>query len=582
MAEINPLNEKSFDRLHKSIVWSQRQLKFPRRERVSVVREFIGTHHSERGAVLAQPVNMNKLAVDIYRRQLVPKSPRAMITTMESSKRPAAANFELALNQIPKEIDLTTTLRRFVTEALFSVGVVKVGLHTVGEVMGFAYGKPFVDLITIDDFFFDMTVKYWSECSYEGNDYWIDFDMAKEAKWIKKNVRDDLEPDEYTILGTEGEDRTEGIQQASNPEVFHDKVWVRDVWLEREKLLVTYGIRDQKVFRVIEWDGPDHSPYYKLGFTDVPGMILPLAPISVWRDLNELGNTLFRKIAKQATDQKSVSGFGGGDEEGALAFKNARDGDGITYTGPPPVILSAGGVDPQGLATYLQVRDLSSYFAGNIDSLGGLSPQTQTVGQDKLLSEAAGAQMRDMADSVVKASNAIFEALAWYEWHDPVSERTLEKPIPGTDLSIPVQWDSESRQGDIKLFDMKIDAYSLQDDSPGIRLQKLGMLIQNYVMPLAPMIDLEGGTINSQKILETAAKLADFPELNEFVTWVNPAPIAKAGQKPTAPANTSREYVHSSRPGMSREGASAVMQQTLMGGRVQGAQEQGVADRGPA
>ena len=54
-----------------------------------------------------------------------------------------------------------------------------------------------------------------------------------------------------------------------------------------------------------------------------------------------------------------------------------------------------GGIDQQNLAFLLQVKNLFNYYGGNIDTLGGLGPQSSTVGQDRLISESASRRLAD-------------------------------------------------------------------------------------------------------------------------------------------------------------------------------------------
>src|SRR5208337_3159153 len=126
---------------------------------------------------------------------------------------------------------------------------------------------------------------------------------------------------------------------------YRDRLWLRDVWLPKEQLLLTVGCNTNTLLKVVEWEGPECGPYYKLGYSDVPGNLLPLPPVALWRDLHELSNKLFRKLGNQAEGQKTVLGFTGGDEESVSNFQKASDGDGIRYTGAPPQRLTAGGVD---------------------------------------------------------------------------------------------------------------------------------------------------------------------------------------------------------------------------------------------
>jgi hypothetical protein len=285
--------------------------------------------------------------------------------------------------------------------------------------------------------------------------------------------------------------------------------------------------------------------------------------------LHELANALFRKLGDQADAQKTVAGFPGGNDEGVKAFQNAKDVDGITWNGPEPKELKVGGADQTTLAIYLQCRDLYSYFAGNLDSLGGLSPQAETLGQDKLISEASSAQLRDMASRVVDFSKEIFRSLAYYEWHDPVRRRQLRKPIPGTELSIVVPWDRSSRQGKFGIYDLDIDVYSLQDDSPSIKLQKLGVIMQQYVGPMMPAIQEAGGTLDVQRLFAMLAKYSDFPELRELIVFADQPVERQGGQKPGMPANTTRTYERVNRPGATDRGKSQILQQALLGGRPQ-------------
>jgi hypothetical protein len=529
------ISEKEFSNLKRSIEWSNQQLRFPRKERLEAIKQMVGTHYMERGSDKIMPLNMSKLAVDIYGRFLIPNAPRAMITTRRDDLKPTAANFELAINQIPDEIDLEMTLRKFVIEALFMMGTVKVGLSYETEIQGQPYGDKFVDLVTQDDYFFDMSAKSMDLRQYQGNDYWVDLDEVEGWGWSKK----DLKADEFTTTGPEGESRAEGISVDSSASVFRERVWLRDVFIPSDRLVITYGVKSGNILHVVKWRGLTNGPYYDLGFSYVPGNLLPLPPVSVWRDLNELNNGLLRKLGSQADSQKSVLGFNSGDVEGVEAFKQARDGDGIRYNQSPPTELTTGGVDARTLAFFLQVKQLTSYIAGNLDSLGGLAPMSQTIGQDRLLGEAAGAQLRDMSTQVVKVVRDIYTALAWYEWNDPIKTRDLQKKIPDTDQTIPVKWNRESKVGDFDFYDLDIDVYSLQDNSPAVKLQKIGAIVGQYVLPLMPLIQQQNGVVNVQKILQDVAKYSDMHEVESYVEFAD-LPLQGTGGSPVQAASGGR------------------------------------------
>jgi hypothetical protein len=490
-----------------------------------------------------------------------------MITTTHSELKPTAADFTIAINKVPEEIGLTDTLRKFVEEAIFTFGVVKVGLATTRKIAGQDYGEVFVDLVTADNYFIDMSAKCEADKTYEGNQYWMDYEDFKASGWLSEEDLKNAKPDEPTAIGPSGEPRAEGIGTDRSIKEYREKKWLRDVWLPHEGVILTIGVANKRVYRTVKWKGPKEGPYIKLGYTDVPGNLLPLPPVSLWRDLHELSNTLFRKIAKDAEAFKSVMGFSGGHDESVQNFKNAKSGDGIKYNGPEPVDLKAGGVDAKSLAFYIQCKDLFSYFANNMDTLGGLGNIAPTLGQDKLLGEAASAQVKDMVDKTIDAVKKIFKAIAFYEWNDPVKTRRLEQPIPGSKQSIAFEWNRDSRKGDISMYDLAIDIYSLQDNTPSIKLQKLGVILQTYILPLLPMIQQAGGQIDAEKIIELVALYSDFPELKEVVTFSefsSPSAGAGAGNGPAPPAVTNRTYTRVGQPGQSRQGADAVMQQSLL------------------
>lgn len=570
MAEpINPLNDKQLSRLRSSIEWSNRQLERVKKNRIEAIRQLVGYHYSEGGAAKRIPAPFLKLAIGIYVRSLAPRVPRGLISTLNQELKSVAINLELATNKIPDEIDLKDTLRRAVLEALFGFGVVKCGLSTAGEIFGEKYGETFVDLITADDFFIDMTAKHMSQIQYIGNDYWVNYDELMDSDWFPKKRLDGLKADEYKLIGQFGEEQAQGISISPSATLFKDRVQLRDTWLPDEGILVTYGISSGKLLGDVKLKGP--SPYIMLGFEEVPGNLLPLAPVAIWRDLHELANRLFRKLGDQADSEKTIQGFSGGDDESVRAFKDAVDGEGIRYTGAEPKVLKTGGVNPGTLAFFLQCKNIFSYFAGNLDSLGGLSIQSETLGQDRLISEASNAQLRDMSARVIEFSKEIFRRLAYYEWNDPIKRRKLEKKIPGTDLSIVISWGRDSRAvGSFNMFDFDIDVYSLQDDSPATKLQKLGVIMQQYITPLMPAIQQAGRTLDVEAIFKLIAKYSDFPELDDILPQIDPQQQASNPQtEANMPANTTRTYERVNRPGATGEGADQIMMQALLGNRLQ-------------
>lgn len=560
-----------FERLTASIDWSERALRKPREERIESIKQFIGSHYADGGSEKNVPVNFLKLAVDIYVRQLAARSPRVLISTKYPDLKPTAANLQLAVNQIPEEINLTLTLRRMVTEALFSIGIVKCGLHTVTEVLGEEYGRPFVDIVTLDDFVCDMSAKRLDLMQFYGNSYWVPYEKLMDSGYIKNKDREFLSPDEHKLTNEQGQERADSISIDEQAEMYRERIHLRDIWLPQEKVMLTYAVTSKRLLRDNEWEGPERGPYEIIGYTEVPSALLPLSPVSVWRDLHELANALFRKLAKQADSQKTVLGFQTQDDEDIGNFQKASDGDGIGYKGAQPITLQAGGVHSPTLAFYLQVRDLYSYFAGNLDSLGGLAAMSKTVGQDRLLNDAASAQMADMSSQTIATVRNIFRSLAWYEWHDPVGTRVLEKKIPGTELSIPIQWNAEAKQGGWELYDLDLDVFSMQDDSPGTKLSKLRDILNGIILPAVQFSSAAGGPIDMEALIRIVSKLSNMEELAEILPVLEVPPEMMTQGTPRQPVARSEKQSgqRQQSAGSTPQGNSQVLQQVLAGANPQ-------------
>jgi hypothetical protein len=563
----------NFKDLRTAVDWSIRQFETPRKKRVEAIRQYVGNHYADGGTDKVVPTNFLELAVTIYMQQLAAQAPRALVTANVPALKPFAYSTEIAINQIPDEIGLGDTLRRAVVEALFAFGVIKVGMAASGvSILGHDRGQPFADLVSIDNYFCDMAAKTRGGIQFEGDDYWIPVD---DARALYDGKASDIEPDEHTVTGDNGEERAEGISTDEGAELYRDKVWCRDVWLPRNHKLVTYGVKSLKLLRIVDWDGPECGPYKMLGFSDVPGNLLPLPPVSLWRDLHELGNNLFRKLGRQADAKKTVAAFQGGSDADVEALKRAADGEGISYHGQKPENITVGGIDAPTLAFFLQVRDLASYFAGNLDALGGLAPMSETIGQDEMMRQGAGSRMDFMRGRTTDFSRDIFKALAWYEWTDPVRERIIEKPVKGTDVTIRSTWSQETREGDWLDYNFDIDAYSMQGDTPTMKLQKIGAALERYVFPVLPQMQQQGGQLDFRELMALIARLGNVPELNDVVRFGEPIaaqPEQGNSQPTTMPANTTRTYERVNRPGATRHGKDDTMSRLLMGSKVQPAE----------
>lgn len=561
-------------KLHESIQFSNQKLEVARKERLKAVKQFVGSHYGEKGAEKKVPVNMLEMAVSIYLRLLAARAPKCVVSTDNKMLKGFATDFEIVLNQLPKEIGLRNTLRRAVVEAMFSVGVVKVGIGGTNESRNIG-DEPFVSVVQIDDYFCDMSARSWDEVQYEGNDYWLPVDA------VKKLYGTDIVSEDYNGTNDVGQEQANTITGGESQNVLFPRVRLRDVYVYATNRLITYVPSNNKVLRDIPWDGPEGSPYIRLGFTDVPGNLLPLPPVAVWQDLHDLSNSLFRKLSHQAVSHKRVAVFQSGSDDDITNFKNAADGEGVRSAARSEVV-QVGGVDQPTLAYFLNVWDRYNMICGNLDALGGLSVQSDTATQEKLVSEAASARLKDMGDSVIEFVKQIFLRLAWYVWTDPVRERKYVKVFSEKfGISLNKEWTPETRDGDFLDYNFDINVFSMQDDGPATRIQKLMTTFERLVMPMQPMMEAQGLAIDMKAVLDYVARNSNLPELSEMIVPMNAPPDGMTPPRGGSPHPeyvstkapvTRRVYERVNRPGATRHGRDAALMQTLVGGKAQPAE----------
>ncbi len=570
-------------RLRSGIQKSYKAMEKARAERIDAIKQYVGVHYGPEGADKKVPLNLLELAISIYLRQLAAKAPRVLCSTRFVELRPTAANLELALNHLIQEIDLESSQKSVVLNAMFGIGVMKIGLERAYEVevdgVFHDIGQPFADSVDLDDFVFDHTAKRWEQCAYIGDKYKFPVDFVRSCELYNKEAREKVKPG--LAEGIKAQAQASNISQAGakvGEDDFEDKVELWDIYLPRENRILTLvaGQPDLPPLIDEQWQGPECGPYLICTFGEVPNNLYPLPPVAVWRDLHDLCNAVFRKLGRQAERQKTLLMVQKGGEFDGKQTVNADDGEAIAVQNPANVKETRlGGADQMGLAFLLQCKQMFSANAGNLEILGGLSPQSQTLGQDQLLNTNASKRIAEMQDRTVAFSKKVIRALAWYLWYSPHIEVPLSKPIPGTDLTIPVNFTSEDREGDYLDYNLDINPYSLQDETPSARLQLLNQIITQVLPSVAPFLQAQGGTINTQKLFSMISDLTGYSELDELISFAMPMepqgePI---GTPPsTKPAVTTRRYERVNRPGATQQGQDQVMAQLAMGGNPQPAE----------
>lgn len=589
---MNPENKDDFKRLKNTVRLSYRKMEPFREKRSDLVKAFTGSEYGGSKRAKTVYLNLLHLATQIYVRQLAVRAPKAKITCPYQKLKPLAYNLTLACEEAADETGLGLVLRRGVTDALFSpMAVVKLGLEYTGKE---EYGSeeidmtaPFVRNVSFDDYVQDMSARSAYKPSFMGDRYFITKDKFKKV-YNKSIPKDERWNNESKPRGGSDSNRAENISHepaSGETSKFEDVVELQDIWIPDQEIFVTYfySKSTDKPLRVIDdFDTSEKGPYRRLWFTGVPDNAMPMPPFGQVKDIHMVANNILRRLVYQAENHKRVTAFK--NSEDAEKFNRTKDGHATTYDGVPPEDLEAGGIDQPSMAFFIQLKDLFSWSAGNLESLGGLSPMSETAKQDKMLLESASAQVRDMQDAATDFARSIFEQIAWYEWTDPIRRRTLKKEVPGTDIVIPVKWTPETRQADFLDFNFDIVPVSMRDELPEKKMQDIQAVLRQVVEPMMPFLQQQGMTIDVQRLIDIASDYVNLPELSQIIVPVsgesnNPELRPTGNPEPQTagkPAETKRTYERVNRPGATRVGKDMALMQTLLGGNAQKSEKESI------
>jgi len=566
---------------------SRFQLEPFRRRHKEAMEQYVGVYYSDNGAERPVHVNLMEIAVNIYERQLIARPPRVNILTRMGKLKPTAAKLESVMNALLENTSIHREMARAVKSALFSIGIVKIGRKYVGsfEVDGVEIDKtvPFAKQILLDDWVHDMSALSMEECSFMGHRYRMSLSEARENPDFDKKERERLQKMDASLFNPGGDESISSISAQSNyhEDEYDPKVELWEMWLPKSRLLVTLGPNeDAKQLRVVEWDGPEQGPFHLLFFNEVDGNSMPLAPAMLWQGLHRIVNSMYRKLERQASRQKTVGLARGVDTEDAERLRMASDGEVVPINGGLPIEeVAMGGIDQNTFAFMLQSKEMFSWLSGNLDALGGLGPQSETVGQDRLMFASANQRISGMQDAVSLFVSRVLTDWGFYLWQEPLESYPASIQPPGME-AIQSELTAEERNN-AAYYDMmlNIEPYSMQFKSPGERLQTLNGIVNGVLMPSLPLLQQQGMGLDLGALMSLYSEYADLPELADIITYVNrPESIgAPPSEGPGKPSVTHRTNERVSRPGATRQGAEQVLVNQMLGGNSQQSEKEGAA-----
>jgi hypothetical protein len=570
--------------LRKSMEQSYIDLEPFRRKRNELIDEFVGMHYSDNGSKVEIPVNNIHTGVEIYTLLLAANNPAVTINTDVPELRSLAADWEVVTNNLIEEVGLKYRMRRWVRDAIFSVGILKTGIAVADDSYTLAgedvpLTEAFVANVSLDDFGFDTRAKEYEKIRYAFDRYQIRMETL-ERMGVSKELLAQLTPATDRSTFNRGENTAADITlqtPSHGDDELHPVVNVFDVWLPFEKRVIT--IADDQLDEVLidrEWTGRRHGPYRLLGFSEVPDNVMPLGIAQLWRDMHQLINSLYRKLFRQASRQKINTILPEGNEEEGDMIANSNDGD-ILYSHDPNQVkqVMQGGIDQGNLAFAIHVDDRLNRQAGNLDALAGLGPQSETVGQDQMIRGTINAKLNKMSEVLTDQACEVAKDLSFIWWTDPV--RTYEglRPlqVPNVQLGVPIGPDlqglSPSHRADAEkwfLFNFSVEPFSMRYRSPEERLAELDATLDR-LGPYQQNLAEQGIVVDFEEYIKLRSKLTSNSDILRMIAFTNSPPESSKmrGEAPPMAPVTKRINERVNRPGGTRQGRDAAMFQSLLG-----------------
>lgn len=581
-------------RVGPAVRWSRKRFKKFAQARHRMLKEYAGRHYVRNNEHMDRnPINMLRMAVTIYSRMLMPTRPRAEVTPLakdifvHNQLANSADSLTRGLNRLAEKINIERTMKRAVMDAHFLMGIVRVGLEPTSKSpradLSSDPGQPFVERISPVDWVHDMRSKAIEQMDFMGHRYNMPLWYLEESGYYDKKIVKELMSEYAYEEPSDGDEGYRAIRSltaddqtgADDDRDLIRKVQLWDIYVPHVRKIVTLCGSDlDKVLREIDYEGPDEGPYHLLGFADVPDNVIPLCPAAEMIDLHDLIVEIVNKVARQARKAKTVLTHSGAATEEVGRILGADD---ITHVRLDQMNEhkweKIPGVDPTSLAFAVQMMNEFKMLGGNLDALGGLSPQSRTATQDQLLTESASKRVGEMQNNVIRFSESVFRSLGWWLFYDPLIELPITKQIG--EVEIPWTFTPEDVSGDFLDYNFGIDVFSLGDNSPTTKLAALTQTFMEIVQ-LAPFMQQAGLAPDIEEYLKLKASWSNTPQIARLVRHMQPPeeqsvdqPIGEPPSKLAKPAVTTRRYERVNRPGATNQGKDKVLQAMLLGKQAQ-------------
>lgn len=570
-----------FERLGRSVHSAFKAWEPFRTQNQAFVEAYLGPGYGATKDKRRKYINKSYQAVVAYSMLLAANRPRADIETPHNSLQPFSRIMQEAINNLLGEIHFEETLRRWVLDAYFQIGIVKVhrkdsGLVELEPNIWMDPGSPFVSNVSLDDFACDVSARNWGEVKWAGDMYRIPFRDIEEGVRIgmyDKECASYIKPNSKYETIDKNRLESFGKGEETDADEFEPMVDLADIWIASEQRSYTFPVIDHcrfhirpKPLAVMDWTDPDNGPYHILAYNEAPENIMPVSMASLIDEMDRLINNIMRKQARRAANQKQGIIYNASGADTARRIK--QSGDDELWQGDPSTVapFATGGINASLQQFLGECITLTDDMAGNLKAILGQGPQADTATQEELIHSANNRMIGHMQTRVLGSTRKLVRSLALELWHDQFKTIAARLPVEGAPkYRFDATWRPGEREGNFLDYNFDINVFSFNWQAPGAQLSEFLNLFTNVFMPLEQQMAAQGGTMNLSLLVRKVAEMTNKPWINDFISF-NGAPIE--AQQPKAeingskkPANTTRTYNRrSSSNGVERQMRAATWQ----------------------
>lgn len=570
-------------RLLKAVKTSREALEPFRRVRKELIRDYVGSWYSEGGARNKTLVNLMNQTARVYTVALAANNPQVLVSTPHVHNIPFARRFEVNLNKLISDMELSVTFRAIVLDAYFCIGCGVVmmrdtdtrfhGLLESEEDVWLDPGEPWLNRVSLDDLILDTTAKELTKMRFCGHMYRADYEKVKEEPGYDSKVKARLTPTSKNTTDNPDTARDIAAGIAVDDDELKPMIWLQDIWVAENNTVATMAVDQPDLPPLIEreWLGSQAGPYKFLSLGNVPDNIIPTSPAVNLKGLHDLQNRLHRRMEKDSDAHRTVNVYPPGGADDAERIRKAERNSWVRMNDPKSISqVETGGVDQRDQALALFIQDEYDRFAGNLAVMGGLGPQASTVGQEEMIHGQVSRMEADMRMAVVEFASACILDLGRLMWEDQTLELHSSFSVGNSGTQLSSDWTPDYRMGEFEDYEFRVEPYSMVFKTPEQKLQELFQVLQQ-VAPLWPMFQASGATLDAEAIVDEIARLKNRPEFKRFITFANPSDMLGGDQNTVRQSPvTSRETIRRNIPtGGTQNARSSTLQQTLMGGKPQ-------------